>query len=92
MREIIKVKFWDHAHYSNIDLEKSENRQLGGVLTVVYGLKIAEDEQRILIASWLAPEDNSEVYAILKNDIIEVERLIPESEVRKMLRKRRKKK
>jgi len=89
--KIIRVKFWDHASHSEVDLERRDSLMLDGVLTRAVGFVIHENDKRILLAPWIAEGANSDVYAILKSDIVEVEELIPRSQVRKMLRKRRRK-
>jgi len=89
--KIIRVKFWDHASHSEVDLERRDSILLDGVLTVVVGFVIHENEKRILLSPWIAEGANSEVYAILKSDIVEVEELIPKSQVKKMIRRRKKK-
>ena len=88
---IVKVTFWDHATHSDVDLERRDSLLLDGALTRAVGFVVHENEKRILISPWVAEDENSEVYAILKSDIIEIEELIPKSQVRKMLRKRRRK-
>ena len=89
--KIVRVKFWDHASHSEVDLERKDSILLDGVLTVVVGFVIHENEKRILLSPWIAEGSNSEVYAILKSDVVEVEELIPKSQVKKMIRRRKKK-
>jgi len=89
--KIVRVKFWDHASHSEVDLERRDSILLDGVLTVVVGFVIHENEKRILLSPWIAEGANSEVYAILKSDVVEVEELIPAKEVKKMIRRRKKK-
>ena len=89
--KIVRVKFWDHASHSEVDLERRDSILLDGVLTVVVGFVIHENEKRILLSPWIAEGSNSEVYAILKSDVVEVEELIPAKEVKKMIRRRKKK-
>lgn len=85
----VKVVFWDHACYSEIDLEHKEVSALGGVLTVVVGKIVHENEECILVTPWIAEGANSDVYAILKANIISLEELIPKSQVRKVGRRRK---
>ncbi|MHC1624030.1 MAG: hypothetical protein ACXQTR_05520 [Candidatus Methanospirareceae archaeon] len=87
--KIVRVKFWDHAAHGEVDLERRDSLMLDAVLTQAVGFVIHENEKRILISPWIAEGENSDVYAILKSDIVEIEELIPKSQVVKLLRKRR---
>ena len=87
--KIVKVTFWDHTSHSEVDLDRRDSLRLDCTLTKAVGFLIHENEKRILIAPWIAEGSNSDVYAILKSDIVEIEELIPKSQVVKLLRKRR---
>jgi len=43
-----------------------------------------------LISPWIAEGANSDVYAILKSDIVEMEELVTMKEAKKRIRRRRK--
>ena len=88
--KVVKVTFWDHASHGEVDLDRRDSLQLDCVLTRAVGLLIHENDKRILIAPWIAEGSNSDVYAILKSDIVEMEELVTFREARKRFRRRRK--
>jgi len=86
---VVRVTFWDHASHTEVDLDRRDSLMLDALLTKAVGFVIHEDDKRILISPWIAEGPNSDVYAILKSDIVEIEELIPRREASKLLRRRR---
>jgi len=89
MMKIVKVTFWDHTSHSEVDLDRRDSLRLDCTLTKAVGFLIHENEKRILISPWIAEGANSDVYAILKSDIVEMEELVTVKEAKKMFRRKR---
>ena len=87
--KVVKVTFWDHASHGEVDLDRRDSLKLDCVLTKAVGFLIHENEKRILISPWIAEGSNSDVYAILKSDIVEMEELVTLREAKKRIRGRR---
>jgi len=89
MMKIVKVTFWDHTSHSEVDLDRRDSLRLDCTLTKAVGFLIHENEKRILISPWIAEGSNSDVYAILKSDIVEMEELVTLREAKKRFRRKR---
>ena len=87
--KVVKVTFWDHTAHNEVDLDRRDSLKLDCVLTKAVGFLIHENEKRILISPWIAEGANSDIYAILKSDIVEMEELVTMKEAKKRIRRRK---